>query len=204
MIVTKIETVARTKYKIFIDEQFAFVLYKGELSRYNLAEGEGVAEEVLTRIREEVLLKRAKLRCMHLLKDSDKTEYQLTLKLRQGYYPEDIIEQAIAYVKSFGYLNDEGYAQRYVSNRKEYKSKKEIYMELKKKGMGKITIEQIIADEYEGQDEREAIKAILTKRRYDPETASPEEKRKVYAYLSRKGFSYDDIRSVMQVSEGSA
>ena len=37
MYVTKIEPVTKTKYKVFIDGQFAFVLYKGELSRYHIA-----------------------------------------------------------------------------------------------------------------------------------------------------------------------
>ena len=39
MIVTKIEDVAKTRFKVYIDEQFAFVLYKGELSRYRIAVG---------------------------------------------------------------------------------------------------------------------------------------------------------------------
>ena len=54
----------------------------------------------------DVLLKRAKLRCMNLLKSRDYTEYQLRMKLRQGVYPEDIIDAAVAYVASYGYVND--------------------------------------------------------------------------------------------------
>ena len=36
MVVTKIEAVAKNKYKVYLDERFAFVLYKGELSRYRV------------------------------------------------------------------------------------------------------------------------------------------------------------------------
>ena len=36
MTVTKIEPVTKSKYKIYLDGQFAFVLYKGELSRYHI------------------------------------------------------------------------------------------------------------------------------------------------------------------------
>ena len=39
MTVTKIEAVTKTRYKVYVDEQFAFVLYKGELSRYQVTEG---------------------------------------------------------------------------------------------------------------------------------------------------------------------
>ena len=37
---------AKAKYKVYIDGQFVFVLYKGELSRYRLAEGSLIEEEV--------------------------------------------------------------------------------------------------------------------------------------------------------------
>ena len=48
MTVTKIEAVANTKtrYKVFLDEQFAFVLYKGELSRYHVTVGEDISEDI--------------------------------------------------------------------------------------------------------------------------------------------------------------
>mgnify|MGYP007008335529 CR=1 FL=1 len=38
MIVTRVEAVTKTKYKVYVDGQFAFILYKGELSRYHIAE----------------------------------------------------------------------------------------------------------------------------------------------------------------------
>ena len=46
MTVTRIEAVTKAKYKVYIDGQFVFVLYKGELSRYRLAEGSLIEEEV--------------------------------------------------------------------------------------------------------------------------------------------------------------
>lgn len=57
-------------------------------------------------------MKRAKLRAMHLLNDMDRTESQLRTKLLNGDYPADIADEAIAYVKSFGYINDESYYRR--------------------------------------------------------------------------------------------
>ena len=95
MYVTKIEPVTKTKYKVFIDGQFAFVLYKGELSRYHIAQDTEVDERLVSQILSEIVLKRAKLRAMHLLTDMDRTESQLRTKLKQGLYPDDIIEQAM-------------------------------------------------------------------------------------------------------------
>ncbi len=41
MTVTKIEEVTKVKCRIEIDQEFAFVLYKGELRMYHIREGEG-------------------------------------------------------------------------------------------------------------------------------------------------------------------
>ena len=49
MTVTQIEAVAggKTKYRVFLDGQPAFVLYKGELSRYHIREGAVLEETCL-------------------------------------------------------------------------------------------------------------------------------------------------------------
>lgn len=204
MTVTKIEPVTKTKFKVYVDEQFAFVLYRGELSRYRIAAGEEIAEAVFDKIKNEVILKRAKLRAMHLLNDMDRTESQLRTKLKQGGYTEDIIEQALAYVKSFGYVEDLSYARRYILSRQGSKSKKEIYAALCQKGVSKEQIENALAECYEDNDETEAIQKLLQKKRFNPDTATDEQRQKIYAYLARKGFSYDVIRHVIQVSEWNA
>ena len=68
MKVTRVEAVTKTKYKVFLDEQFAFELYKGELSRYQIAEGAQISETIYEMIRQEVILKRIKLRALHTFK----------------------------------------------------------------------------------------------------------------------------------------
>ena len=47
----------------------------------------------------EDALKQAKLKALSLLTDMDRTEEQLRQKLRQKAYEDDVIEQAIEYVK---------------------------------------------------------------------------------------------------------
>ena len=124
MIITKIESVTKVKYKIYVEEQFAFVVYKGELSRFHLREGGEISEDTIQLIKSEVLLKRAKMRAMHLLNDMARTEEQLRQKLRNNGYPEDVTEEALAYVKSFGYINDEVYIRNFVESRKDKKSRR--------------------------------------------------------------------------------
>ena len=204
MKVTKIESVTKTKFKVYVEEQFAFVLYKSELSRYRIVTDEEITEDTFQKIKKEVILKRAKLRALHLLNDMDRTEAQLRMKLKQGLYTEDIIEQTIEYVKSFGYIGDASYARRYIQSRQKNKSKKEIYMELCKKGVAKEEIDSAMEECYENHGEEEAIRTLLRKKKYNPEQATEAETQKIYGYLARKGFSYDQIRQVIQVSDWNA
>ena len=89
-----------------MDGKFAFVLYKGELSRYGIRKEGEKSAGIVEKIETEVVLKRAKLRAMHLLADMDRTEAALREKLKQGCYTQEMIDRAVDYVKSFGYLDD--------------------------------------------------------------------------------------------------
>lgn len=201
MTVTKIEPLSKTRYKVYLDGQFAFTLYKGELSRYHIAE-ESVIEDDIYDSLQQIITKRAKLRAMHLLSDMGRTESQLRTKLKQGGYTEDAVEAAIRYVKSFGYINDVEYARSFIDSRKERKSKKELYAALVQKGVSSEIVEQVFEEtDYGEEDSRQAIEALMRKRNYNPETADAKEKQKMMGYLMRKGFSYQDVRNVLQVCE---
>ncbi len=204
MQITDIKSVSKTKFKVYLDGQFAFTLYKGELFRYRIQEDGELSEEVYQEIREKVVLKRAKLRAMHLLNDMDRTESQLRTKLLNGDYPADIVDEAIAYVKSFGYINDESYIRRFIESRKNSKSKKEIYALLMKKGVDMEQVQEILSEYYSAEDSLNAIRDLLRKKRYDPKSATDQEMRKIYGYLARKGFGYEDIRQVIQINEWNA
>ncbi|MDO5591197.1 MAG: regulatory protein RecX [Lachnospiraceae bacterium] len=204
MIITKVEPLAKTKFRIYIDEHPAFVLYQGEVKRYRLREGEAIEATLYEKIRKEVVLKRAKLRALHLLTDMGRTEAQLRTKLLRGGYPEDIVQDAITYVKSFGYINDVAYARSFIDSRKDKKSKREIYAALVEKGVAREEIDLAMEECYEPEDSGNAIKSLLTKRHYDPEHADPKETQKIMGYLTRKGFRYEDIRRVIQLSDWNA
>lgn len=198
MTVTEIKAITKTRFRVYLDEQFAFVLYKGELFRYHLKEGAELSEKDYQEIRQTIVLKRAKLRAMHLLTDMDRTEYQLRNKLIMGGYPEDIVEQALEYVKSFGYINDREYARRFAESRKGTKSRRELHALLSGKGLYSLLIEEVLEECCSGEDTEAAIQNLLRRKRFDPEDSTVKERQKMYAFLARKGFRYEDISRVIQ------
>ena len=145
-------------------------------------------------------VKQAKLKALSLLTDMDRTETQLRQKLKQKSYDDEVVEQAIEYVKSFGYVDDAKYAERFIDSRKKTKSKQEITAMLSQKGVSRELIALAFEECYSSEDAVEAIRHLAEKKHYSFEESSDKEKKKIYEYLLRKGFYHDDIRQVIQVS----
>ena len=59
-------------------------------------------------------------------------------------------------------------------------------------------MERAFEECYESGEEKTAILKLIRKKKINPDEASPEELQKLYGYLARKGFRYDDIRQVIQ------
>lgn len=198
MTVTEIIKIDKSKSKVFLDEEFAFALYAGEIRKFRIEEGADVSESVYSEIVNEIIVKRAKSRCLHLLESMDRTESQLRTKLRQNFYREEIIDEAVDYVKSYGYIDDERYARNYASGRSGSRSRKQIQMELRNKGIQ----QEIVGRALEGLEysESELIEKLIKKKRVDPESATKEEKRKLYGFLMRKGFSSEEISRAIRIN----
>ncbi len=202
MIVTKITEVSKSRKKIEIDGEFAFVLYKGELSVYGIKENCEIKEEDYQGIMTKILPKRAKLRAMNLLKSRTYTTMQLTEKLKTGGYPPQIIKEAIDYVASFGYINDSLYAYDFIEYNKESKSKNRIIADLRRKGISGDMAEEAW-EEVVGEDrleiEKEQIIKLLEKKHFFPQSATLQESQKMMAFLYRKGFAIETIRNALSL-----
>ena len=204
-VVTKIEEYDKKRYKIYLDEEFAFLLYKGEVSEYKILQGQTITDNVYQKIVREVLVKRAKKRCLNLLQKKNYTEYKLREKLREGLYSEEIENEAITYVKLFHYIDDYRYACDYIFYHKEFETKKIIEDKLRRKGIDSSVLQQAFMDNYdegeELQKELEQANKLLIKKHFNNESMDWKEKQKIYAYLLRKGISNSVIKRAMMMQE---
>ncbi|HKM21510.1 MAG TPA: regulatory protein RecX [Lachnospiraceae bacterium] len=191
--VTKIEEYTKSKYKIYLNDEFAFVLYKGELRRYGIEEGMVFTDELRGEIIGTLLVKRAKLRAMHLLEKIDRTEADVRRKLKENLYPKEVIDEAITYVKNYHYIDDERYAENYIRYKQASSSRNEIKRKLMEKGISK----EVIATKLEetNDSDTELVKKLILKRCSEPANLNYQEKNKLFAYLYRKGFSSEAIET---------
>ena len=190
----------KKKVKICLDNGDTFILYKGEANKLSLFENEVFDDVKYQQIMNDILGKRATKRAMHLLERQERTEKQLRDKLQQNDYPKQCIEQAIAYVKSYHYVDDCRYASVYIRYHQEKESRQKLTQKLMMRGISREIIEQAMAEEFVA-DECAQIEELLRKRGFDPESADDTIRRKTIQFLIRKGFKTRDIFRIMRQEE---
>lgn len=193
--VTAVTPVNKQMCKVFLEEDFAFVLYKSEAAHYHIEEGAELSRETYRWIEEELLLPRAREKALDFLAFQGRTRQQMRQKLAREGYPEQVIERVMGFLTEYRFVDDAAYAGSYVSLNGGKKSRRQLTEELRLKGISREEIEQALE---EGEvDEEASARKLLEKRLKGRRQISREERVKHSAYLARKGYSYDVIHHVM-------
>lgn len=206
MQIDSIEPITKDRSRVKLDTGEKFVLYKGEIRMLKLKPEMELSEAVYLQIMKGILAKRSKLRAMNLLKARSYTEYQLSKKLLDAEYPPEIVDQAIAYVKSFGYIDDKQYAVDLIKEQSERRSRKEIYQKLQLKGISREILDDAFAEVYDNSEDDNSLNeaAIILKalkKKNFSKDAPYEEKQKMLAYFYRRGFSIDSVYEAIEKLE---
>ncbi|MBQ3546773.1 MAG: RecX family transcriptional regulator [Lachnospiraceae bacterium] len=209
MIITDIKKIDSKKCLVCINYEPAFALYNAEIRRYKLNMNEIISKEVYEDILWEVLFKRCRERVGYILGKSDKSVYELKVKLKQGYYPNEIIDTVVEEYIRYDYINDDRYSYNYLKNNIRSKSINRIKNELLMKGISKDriinAIDEIRKDNVKESEENnnvfenvqsQIIEKEFIKRKYDFNTDDRGLLNKIISSLIRKGFEYDDIVKV--------
>lgn len=201
--ITDIKEINSKRRLIYINYEPAFALYPSEIRRFSIKKDTILSENSFLEITDELLPKRAKIRAMNLLKSKDYTVAELRKKLKDTYYPDSAVESAIDYVSAYGYLDDLRYAENYVNFKGTRKSRKQVELFLRNKGIEHTIIEQVCFSYYEENCDMElnqAVEYLQKKTRLkDIRCLDYTEKSKLCAYLYRNGFSMDIVRKALDI-----
>lgn len=197
MLVTAITEVTKKKVKVEFDYRFTLVLYRGELNSFHLREQAEVSEELISEIEQKVLNKRAVKYAMHLLQKRDYTVKELTDKLLRAGYSEGCAAHALAYVSSYGYVDDRKYAIRYLETYSDRKSMKKMQMELRQKGVPEEIFAEA-ANEADTVDEKATLRYYAEKKARSLDLSQEKDRQKLLRFLVGRGFSFSAAKDVME------
>lgn len=192
MYILYIEKISRNKVRISLDNDEHFIIDEKQWNSFGIKTGDFIDEEFINKLYNEYFLVQAKRKALMLLKMRDHSKKELTDKLKLKGFPNSVVAQAVDYVISFRYIDDERYAQNYINFKGKNKSKKELFYELSMKGIDTYSLKED-EDIFEMHDDKETIRNILSKRVKCFEDLDLKEKERMTRYLARRGFAASDI-----------
>ena len=126
MIVKAVVPVDKRKCKVFLEGDFAFVLYKSEAARFHIEEGNDLPAKTYEMIEEEILLKRARDRALYLLQSQGRTQAEMIKKLKDDGYQQSVTERVLSFLQEYHFIDDNAYTANYIHVNKGRKSKRQI------------------------------------------------------------------------------
>ena len=183
------------RVNVYLDGEFAFGLAK--IVAAWLSVGAELSEEKISELRAKDDVEVAMQKAWNFLSYRARTEKEMRDRLAKYGYEEPVIEEVLRRMTRHGYVNDGAFATQWVENRSEFRPRgaRALRMELRRKGVADQTIDEVVAD----LDERNlALQAARKKARRYTELEWPDFRKKLYGFLARRGFNYDDINHAVQ------
>lgn len=137
---------------------------------------------------------------LRLLKYRPRTKKEILDRLKKKNFPSELIEKTVQDLTEAGLINDREFVKFWINWRKEVnpRGKNFIFWELQQKGISQDLIEEgletITSEDDFLRAEELARKKYESLKRFLPLKA----KRRLYAYLERRGFSRDIIFAVIE------
>ena len=198
--ITDVEEFDHKRVKVTLDYgEVAFLLYKGELKSLSIGKNGGkeeLSDAEYAAIRDDILVPRAKKRVLYYMKNADKTRHQIRQKLKEGYYPEEVITAVMKFLDHYGFADDRSYAESYIEELRGTRSRREIEAKLMQRGLKPADI-RLQLEALTEEDEQKACRYAFEKQ--FGRTTDAEKLKKAYGYLMRKGFTSASIRSTLDV-----
>ena len=192
-------------YAIAIDDRAAFTITEEALVRFDIQLGDQLSAARVAEMIAADETARATESALVFLAYRPRSEREVRDRLRRAGYSAESIEAVIGRLHDWRYLDDADFARRWVESRATHRprGRRLLQQELRQKGIDAETVREVIAD----ADLDEVAAAVELARRRLAATAGDDSgavRRRVTAYLVRRGYSFDVIRMALERAMGPA
>ena len=195
MKITAVEPRRKQMCALFIDGEYVMNLDAQTLIENRFDVGREIDDDELREIIDKSNERRAKEKALWLISYRSHSKKELFDKLKRGF-DEESAQKAVDRMEELGLINDEEFARLYARKLVNGKkmSVKAAEFELYRKGIDKITAEQVLGElEYDPQTQ---IIEFITKKYKNIQDEKI--KRRAVAALQRKGYSWEEIRQAIE------
>jgi len=196
MNITAIKQQERLKgrYSIYVDEKYAFSLSADALLEQGLHNGQELDEQQLKAYKKLSADDKAYGLAIAYVARRMRSRWELSDYFRRKGYDDDLSKQLLERLDRLGLVDDEKFAEAWVNTRRLLKSvsKRRLSQELKQKRIADDIIEQVLSEDE--TDERAVLRELIARKR---KQSKYQDNLKLMQYLARQGFSYDDIKLVL-------
>ena len=190
------------RYEVLVEGKRFATLSLDAIERLRLVVGGSVsgAEE---RIAHEAAALKVYDRALNMLAFRARSSAELARALVRKGEPKELADRAVARLQEQGLLNDAAFAESFTRAKVlgAQQSKRRVQQGLARKGVARSITDEAIATvfEEEGVDQRDVVEQAARKKlrslmRLDPAVR----RRRLYAFLARRGYDGEDIRVAMQ------
>jgi regulatory protein len=195
--VTKLEPQKKNpqRLNVYLNGEFAFGVSRAAAPW--LEEGNELSQQKINTLQTEDQVEQAFQRALHYLSFRIRSEQEIRLNLQKHQIPENIIDPVLNRLRERSLVNDRDFAQQWIDNRNRFhpRGKRALSSELYRKGISNQIIEETLID----LDESELAYKFARKKVEKLKTLDkPNFQKKMYGYLSRRGFAYGLSKEVVR------
>ena len=184
--------------QLYLDGEEAVKLDREVFLRAGLRPGDQISDEELHQLILDSDARRAKEKALYLLEHRNHSKRELTEKIARTAASWEAAEAAAGQMEELGLVDDQAYARdraREMFLRKRWGPLR-VKQELRRKGIDGELIEELL-EEYRQRDEgglvAENVRAVL-ETKYSGWREDEKQRRRAFASLQRRGYSYEEIR----------
>jgi len=192
------------KITIQLADGYTFALSNETAAEMNLHQGQALSPRDIETLERADSIRQSINTALRYLAPRPRSEAEIAVKLRRSGFNNDIIQQALSYLKKKGLIDDNAFATFWRENREAHrpKSRRLLELELRQKGVDSETISEAISDV---DDQYNAYRIAKSKKDRQVDQNYLQYSKSIRSLLQRRGFSseliYNTIDQVWQESD---
>lgn len=191
----KVQRRGRERANIFLDGTFAFSLGKEVVEEQGLYPGQVLTDSQIEELVGADLFGKCYNAALRLLSYRPRSDAEIRARLSRRFGKE-IIDRVLLQLKARQMVDDAAFAQFWRENRESFspRSKRLLKLELRQKGIDPEVVDEVL----EGFDDDESAYRAAKRKGRTLERDYETFRRKLGAFLGRRGFSYGVIKRTIE------